>query len=112
MIIYSFVTDFSKTWPEEFLFSFLLGFFIFYSWILIDKFFKENLKKNKSSFCKIHIFFPFFNFMFVSNFLSKFTNQKRRCFLFYCRFYFWIDKNGKKVAKTLKKISILKDIDL
>ncbi len=99
MIIYSFVTDFSKTWPEEFLFSFLLGFFIFYSWILIDRFVKENLKKINQAFVKSISFFHFLISCLLVIFYQNLLTKKDAAFFFIAGSIFGLIKMVKKSQK-------------
>jgi len=92
-------TDFSKTWPEEFLFSFLLGFFIFYSWILIDKFVKKNLKKINQAFVKSISFFHFLISCFLIVFYQNLLTKKDAAFFFLAGSIFGLIKMVKKSQK-------------
>jgi len=92
-------TDFSKTWPEEFLLSFLLGFFIFYSWILIDKFVKENLKKINQAFVKSISFFHFLISCLLIILYQNLLIKKDAAFFFIAGSIFGLIKMVKKSQK-------------
>ena len=94
-----FFADFSKAWPKEFLFSFLLGFFIFYSWILIDKFFKKNIKKIKKISLKSILFFHFLISCFLIVFYQNLLTTKDAAFFFVAGSIFGLIKMVKKSQK-------------
>tara|TARA_B100000029_G_scaffold53071_2_gene48184 strand:- start:118 stop:402 length:285 start_codon:yes stop_codon:yes gene_type:complete len=93
------MTDFSKTWPEEFLFSFFLGFFIFYSWILIHHFLKKNLKNINQKIIKFAVFFHFLIACFLIVIYQNLLRKEYAAFFFVAGSVFGLIKMVKKSQK-------------